>query len=82
MGNSWTVDLFTFLKSSFIPTMLMILHPMFQIVNVLQISRMDDSVYKVGGFGLGTMFINIFLQHPIICFNLSFNVLVKTAIKD
>ena len=59
--------------------MLMILHPMFQVVNVLQISRMDDSVYKVGGFGLGTMFINVLLQHPLICFNLSLSVLVKTA---
>jgi hypothetical protein len=43
---------------------------------------MDDPIYKVGGFGLGTMFINIIMQHPLISFNLSLSVLVKTAVKD
>lgn len=73
------IDMLNFFKTSFLPTIATIFHPMYQIVNSIYLGQMKNSTLNLAAFGLGSMLINLFMQSIAISFSMQVGTLIGQA---
>jgi Na+-driven multidrug efflux pump len=56
---------------SIFPTITMVFHPMYQVVNSVYLGQIDGATQLQASFGLASMLINIFMQSIAISFGLN-----------
>lgn len=66
-------------KMSLLPTLTMVFHPMYQIVNSIFLSKVDNATQLQAAFGLGQMFINLFMQSIAISFTINVSTFIGQA---
>jgi Na+-driven multidrug efflux pump len=65
---NWMRESYAIFKMGILPTIAVVFHPMYQIVNSIFLGQMEDATQLQASFGLASMLINIFMQSIVLSF--------------